>query len=98
VEIRARYGSPVAAAAGGRVVAAGWRAGGLGYTVMLAHRRGLRTLYGHLARIDVRMGERVAAGAWLGVVGWTGTRSHRPALHFQVRVRGAAVPPRFTAA
>ena len=95
VEIRAAYGTPVAAAAGGRVVHAGWSRGGLGYTVELAHRRGVSTLYGHLARTDVRVGNRVAAGAWLGVVGWTGTRSHRPSLHFQVRVRQAVVPPRF---
>jgi murein DD-endopeptidase MepM/ murein hydrolase activator NlpD len=84
-------GAPVAAAAAGRVAYAG-RRDGWGLLVTLAHRDGVRTMYGHLSRIDVRLGERVAAGGRLGRAGATGNASG-PHLHFEVRVRGAAVDP-----
>ena len=84
-------GAPVAAARSGQVVFAGW-GGGYGKLVTVAHGNGVRTMYAHLSRIDVVLGARVTSGAALGLVGSTGnsTGSH---LHFEVRVRGAAVDP-----
>jgi murein DD-endopeptidase MepM/ murein hydrolase activator NlpD len=84
-------GTPVAAAATGRVVYAG-RRDGWGRLVTIAHRDGVRTMYAHLSRVGVRLGERVAAGERIGRAGATGNATG-PHLHFEVRVRGAAVDP-----
>jgi murein DD-endopeptidase MepM/ murein hydrolase activator NlpD len=92
VDFTAWYGDRVVAARAGRVVFAGWDAGGYGLLVSIAHGRGVRTLYAHLSRIDVRPGQRVSGGYRIGRVGSTG-HSTGPHLHFEVRVRGAAVNP-----
>jgi murein DD-endopeptidase MepM/ murein hydrolase activator NlpD len=81
----------VTAARGGRVVWAG-PLGSFGNAVVVAHGSGVRTLYAHLARIDVRLLDRVGLGTQLGTVGSTG-HSTGPHLHLEVRVRGAAVDP-----
>jgi murein DD-endopeptidase MepM/ murein hydrolase activator NlpD len=85
-------GTPVYAARAGQVVYAGWRAGGWGFLVTIAHGHGERTMYAHLSRIDVRVGVWLAQGVRVGAVGATGNASG-PHLHFEVRVRGAAVDP-----
>jgi murein DD-endopeptidase MepM/ murein hydrolase activator NlpD len=92
IDIPAPTGEPVAAAGAGRVAYAGRRAGGWGLLVSVAHGRGIRTLYAHLSRVTVAVGDRVAAGSTVGLVGSTGHAS-APHLHFEVRVRGAAVDP-----
>lgn len=92
LDFPAPAGSPVVAAAPGLVTWAGPRAGGWGLAVVVAHGRGIRTLYAHLASVHVRVGSRVRAGAPLGTVGATGNASG-PHLHFEVRLRGAAVDP-----
>jgi Peptidase family M23/Putative peptidoglycan binding domain len=91
VDFVAAAGTPVAAARAGRVV---WAAplASFGNTVVVAHGGGVRTLYAHLSQIDVSLLDRVPAGAHVGAVGSTG-RSTGPHLHFEVRVRGAAVDP-----
>jgi peptidoglycan hydrolase-like protein with peptidoglycan-binding domain len=91
IDIPANRGAPVAAARTGRVVFAD-RAGGFGLLVVIAHGSGVRTFYAHLSRITVDVGEHVAAGARIGRVGSTG-HSSGPHLHFEVRVRNAAVDP-----
>ena len=85
-------GTPVNAAASGRVAFAGWRAGGWGYLVTIAHGRGVRTMYAHLSRVNVRLGQRVSVGQRVGRVGASGYATG-PHLHFEVRLRGAAVDP-----
>jgi murein DD-endopeptidase MepM/ murein hydrolase activator NlpD len=92
IDLPAPTGTPVRAAAGGRVAWAAFHAGGWGYLVTLANGHGVRTLYAHLSRIDVQVGQRVTRGAVLGAVGATGDATG-PHLHFEVRVRGAAVDP-----
>ena len=91
VDFVAPAGTPVMSARRGRVV---WAAvlGSFGNTVVVRHGKGVRTLYAHLSRIDVALLDRVSTGARLGLVGSTG-RSTGPHLHFEVRVRGAAVDP-----
>jgi murein DD-endopeptidase MepM/ murein hydrolase activator NlpD len=91
LDLAAPIGTPVSAAAPGRVVAAGSR-GGYGLTVDLDHGEGLLTRYAHLDRIDVSQGERLAAGQQLGTVGMTGTVTG-PHLHLEVREHGRAVDP-----
>ena len=85
-------GTPVVAAASGRVVFAGFSAGGWGRMVILAHGGVTRTLYAHLSRVNVRVGQVVSAGNQIGRVGSSGNSSG-PHLHFEVRLRGAAVDP-----
>jgi murein DD-endopeptidase MepM/ murein hydrolase activator NlpD len=92
LDFPASYGSAVRAAATGRVVRAGWRPDGFGYRVKLTHRGHVRTLYAHLSRIGVRRGQWVTVGQRVGSVGSSGA-STGPHLHFEVRVRGAAVNP-----
>jgi len=92
VDFPGAMGAAVRAARRGTVTWAGWRVGGWGYTVSIAHGRGVRSMYAHLSRIHVRRGQRVRAGRVIGAVGSTG-RSSGPHLHFEVRFRGAAVDP-----
>jgi len=91
VDYAAPIGTPVRAAADGVVVAAGW-SGGYGKVVQLRHARGLQTLYGHLSRIDVRMGQRVAQGDLVGAVGMTGLATG-PHLDYRTLRNGVFVNP-----
>jgi hypothetical protein len=92
IDLPAPPGTPVYAARRGEIVYAGWRPGGWGFLVTIAHGNGERTMYAHLSRIDVRVGVWVAQGVRVGAVGATGDATG-PHLHFEVRVRGAAVDP-----
>jgi murein DD-endopeptidase MepM/ murein hydrolase activator NlpD len=91
IDLGAAYGSPIAAAAAGVVIYAGWE-GGYGNLVVIDHGGGLATAYGHQSRIAVSLGESVAQGQIIGYVGSTG-HSTGPHLHFEVRVNGEAVDP-----
>jgi hypothetical protein len=92
IDMPAHYGARVGAGRGGRVVRAGWDSGGYGYLIVLRHRHHVRTFYAHLSRIGVHRGEHVRAGERIGRVGASGEATG-PHLHFEVRLRGAAVNP-----
>lgn len=92
LDFPARSGAPVVAGRRGVVLSAGWDSGGFGNLVVVRHRSGVTTWYAHLARVRVRPGERIARGARVGTVGSTGLATG-PHLHFEVRLRGAAVDP-----
>jgi len=92
IDLSAPTGTPVSAAAAGRVVFAGFDGGGYGKLVEVAHGNGVLSMYAHLSAFSVRVGQSVATGARVGRVGSTG-ESTGPHLHFEVRVRGAAVDP-----
>ena len=93
LDIAAPRGASVGAAAPGRVTWAAPLAGGWGNLVVVAHDDGVRTMYAHLSTIAVKVGQRVETGARLGTVGASGDATG-PHLHFEVRLRGAAVDPR----
>ena len=59
IDIVAALGTPVGSPGGGEVVWAGWRPGGWGNAVMVAHGDGVRSLVAHLSRVDVHVGDRV---------------------------------------
>lgn len=80
LDIAARHGTPVGAARAGTVTAAGWM-GGYGKAVIINHGEGYKTLYGHLSSINVRSGQQIRAGQFVGRVGSTGY-STGPHLHF----------------
>jgi murein DD-endopeptidase MepM/ murein hydrolase activator NlpD len=92
IDFPAPPGTSVFAARSGRVTWAGWWAGGYGYLVSVAHGNGVRTMYAHLSSVVVRRGQRVRTGTLLGRVGSTGL-STGPHLHFELRLRGAAIDP-----
>jgi peptidoglycan hydrolase-like protein with peptidoglycan-binding domain len=89
VELSCPYATPVAAGAGGTVVFASTRTRGYGYTVVTRDAKGFEILYGHLARIDVREGQRVVPGALIGLAGWTGKKRAVTSLRVELRLRGA---------
>jgi murein DD-endopeptidase MepM/ murein hydrolase activator NlpD len=91
IDLGAAYGTPIAAAAAGTVIYAGWL-GGYGNLTVIDHGGGLATAYGHQSSIAVSVGEQVAQGQTIGYVGSTG-HSTGPHLHFEVRVDGQAVDP-----
>ncbi len=91
-DIDAPFGEPVAAAASGSVIFAGWQ-NGYGQVVYVDHGSGLTTRYGHLSQIDVAVGQALARGEKLGLVGSTG-RSTGPHLHYEVRINNEPVNPR----
>jgi murein DD-endopeptidase MepM/ murein hydrolase activator NlpD len=91
IELGVTFGTAIAAAHDGRVVYAGHKRT-LGLVVMLKHSHGVATVYGHLARIDVHLGDAIEQGALIGLVGKTG-RTSVPSLYFEVRLRGASVDP-----
>jgi murein DD-endopeptidase MepM/ murein hydrolase activator NlpD len=92
VDMAGAMGEPIVASAGGTVVRAGWF-GAYGNAIDVDHGRGITTRYGHLSRIDVAAGQRVAVGERIGAMGSTG-RSTGTHLHFEVRVDGRPVNPR----
>ena len=91
LDLAATFGSPIKAAADGRVVSAGWH-GGYGRLVAIVHGGGIETLYGHMSQIAARPGEMVRQGQVIGYVGSSGL-STGPHLHYEVLKNGRAVNP-----
>jgi murein DD-endopeptidase MepM/ murein hydrolase activator NlpD len=91
IDIGVPYGTPIHAAASGRVVYAGWMSG-YGNLVAIDHGRGLSTAYGHQSSIAVSNGQTVSQGQVIGYVGCTG-HCFGPHLHFEVRINGTPVDP-----
>jgi murein DD-endopeptidase MepM/ murein hydrolase activator NlpD len=91
IDIAAPYGTPIHAAAAGRVVLAGW-VGGYGNYTCVDHGGGIATCYGHQSSIAAGAGQSVAQGQVIGYVGCTG-HCFGPHLHFEVRVNGTPVDP-----
>lgn len=92
IDISAPTGTPIRAAAHGRVTFAGRRAG-YGLTVILDHGFGYSTLYAHASELNVRVGQQVSRGDVIASVGRSGIATS-PHLHYEVHVGGRAVDPR----
>ena len=84
-------GTPIYAALDGTVVEVGYR-NDYGYYVLLQHTNGLKTRYAHNSQNLVKVGQTVARGQTIGLVGSTG-RSSGNHLHFEVIVNGNRVNP-----
>jgi murein DD-endopeptidase MepM/ murein hydrolase activator NlpD len=91
VDLAAPYGSAVRSATEGVVRAAGWD-DVLGNYVEVGGQLGYSYVYGHMSRILVGPGTRVARGSVLGAVGATGYATG-PHLHFEVRKFGVPLNP-----
>lgn len=85
------YGKPIYATREGVVSYTGWYGSG-GWTVMIDHLDGFKSIYMHMTNFIVSEGDFVTAGQVIGYVGSTGG-STGPHLHFEVRYNGAAINP-----
>lgn len=88
IDIYPTKGKPnVIAAAGGRVISAGWGSGkysGFGYYAHIDHGNGYTTLYAHMDRLYARAGQSVSRGQSLGIIGDTGV-AYGIHVHFELR-------------
>jgi murein DD-endopeptidase MepM/ murein hydrolase activator NlpD len=91
VDYAAPVGTAVRVVGDGWVEFAGWQ-NGYGNVVQIAHGNDRQTLYAHLSRIDVKVGQRVEQGQRVGSVGATGWATG-PHLHFEFRVHGQHQDP-----
>ncbi len=85
------YGSPIRAAAAGKVIYARW-GGSYGNLVKIDHGGGVQTWYAHSSKLLVKEGQIVSQGQQIARVGSTG-RSTGNHLHFEVRVNGSTKSP-----
>ncbi|WP_245964417.1 M23 family metallopeptidase [Sphingorhabdus wooponensis] len=92
LDFKGPIGTPILAAAEGKVVMAGFN-GGYGNTIEIRHANGLVTRYAHLSGLNVRRGQMVDRGVQIGRMGSSG-RSTGSHLHFEVRLNGQAINPR----
>lgn len=92
-DIRLRVGDTVRAAFDGIVRIAKYDRYGYGNYVLIRHYNGLETLYGHLQKRLLKVGDVIKAGEVVGLGGNTG-RSTAPHLHFEVRYQGNAIDPK----
>lgn len=91
IDFAAPTGTPIYATAEGVVVFAG-KQRGYGNVVKLRHAFGFETLYAHLSKSRVAVGQRVQRGALIADMGSTG-RSTGSHLHYEVRIEGEAIDP-----
>ena len=86
VDLASHHGAEIYASAGGVVSlsrTSGWN-GGYGNYIVIDHPNGTQTLYSHLSRNAVHVGQSVSQGQVIGYMGSTG-RSTGPHLHFEIR-------------
>lgn len=91
VDIGTPTGTPVHAAADGRVVVAGWDAI-YGWEVRIDHGNKLQTLYGHNSRLLVHVGQEVSKGQVVSLSGSTGA-STGPHVHYEIDRNGTPINP-----
>lgn len=92
LDFAAPQGTPIYATANGVVKTAANTGNGYGNHVVINHGYGYETLYGHMAKIKVRRGQRVDRGDLIGYVGSTG-KSTGPHCHYEVHKNGQRLDP-----
>jgi murein DD-endopeptidase MepM/ murein hydrolase activator NlpD len=92
IDFTAPTGTPIYATGNGRIVPAPNGVSGYGNHVVIDHGFGYKTLYAHMYKSKVRMGERVKRGQLIGYVGNTGLSSG-PHLHYEVIKNGNKINP-----
>lgn len=92
MDFPAHQGTPVYATGNGIVEYAGMDNSGYGLHIIINHNFGYQTLYGHLSKLAVRVGDKVKRGQLIGYVGSTGL-STAPHLHYEVIKNNEKVNP-----
>lgn len=92
LDIAAPSGTPIYAAADGKISYAKYNSGGYGNLIIIDHGNGVKTYYGHCSKLYASVGETVKAGDKIAAVGTTGfsTGNH---LHFEIRLNDKRVNP-----
>jgi murein DD-endopeptidase MepM/ murein hydrolase activator NlpD len=91
LDIAAPRGTPIYATADGVVTISG-RQGGYGRMVKIRHAFGFETVYAHLSRTRVKVGQRIGSGDRIGDMGSTG-RSTGNHVHYEIRIDNKPVNP-----
>ncbi len=91
IDFTAPSGTPIQATGAGKVVKAGYH-GGFGQMVLIEHNYGYQSLYAHMSKVSVKVGDEVVRGQQIGLIGSTGqsTGSH---CHYEVIKNGVKVDP-----
>ncbi len=92
LDFTAPQGTPVYATGNGTIKIAGQTGDGFGNHVVINHGYGYETLYGHMYKVKVKVGEKVKRGEVIGWVGSSG-KSTGPHCHYEVHINGQEVDP-----
>jgi murein DD-endopeptidase MepM/ murein hydrolase activator NlpD len=92
IDLAAAFGTAIMAADSGQVIWTGWDVSGLGWAVKVNHGRYIGTVYGHMERFIVKVGQNVTRGQVIGYEGSTGA-STGPHVHFMVLYNNIWVNP-----
>lgn len=91
IDMASAYGTPIYATGEGVVIHAGWISG-YGREVLIQHAFGVKSLYGHMSQVRVKVGEHVTRGQRIGDMGSSG-RSTGTHLHYEIRIGNRHVDP-----
>lgn len=92
VDINVIRDEPVVAALPGKVIVSKYNKGGYGHYVLVEHENGLQTLYGHLSKREVNVGDKLFPGDIVGLAGNSG-KSSSAHLHFEIRYGEINIDP-----
>jgi murein DD-endopeptidase MepM/ murein hydrolase activator NlpD len=87
-----RQGDPIVSTADGQIVTIDFDPGGFGNYVIIKHKHGFYTRYGHMLSVRVKTGQRVQQGEVIGYIGNTGL-STGPHVHYEVHIGSDVVDP-----
>mgnify|MGYP006313387953 FL=1 len=92
IDFSAPKGTRIQVTGNGKVIEMENNYSAYGKCVRVDHGYGYQTLYAHMDRIDVRVGQELKKGNQIGVIGSTGT-STAPHCHYEVRYKGSPINP-----
>ena len=92
IDFTAAVGTPIYATGDGVISVAEYNSGGYGNKIIINHGYSYETVYAHLSKIKVKVGQRVKRGEIIGLMGNTG-KSTAPHLHYEVHKAGVPMNP-----
>jgi len=92
IDFTAAVGTPIYATGDGVITEAEYNSGGYGNKIIINHGYSYETVYAHLSKIKVKVGQKVKRGEVIGLMGNTG-KSTAPHLHYEVHKAGTPMNP-----